>query len=172
MDVEQFFTFAAALNTSPAFLLTPHPTEKVRVVPAHSSHGFRVGEWVRGEHPLALTGRPGLSHADQEAFWANAPPDLRTQRRIDSHPAVAAMTSLLATARSAIENSDSASAEVDLAVLARSLREEAARVAAYVELLAGEVTASDPAGVTDKAKFELNPGPVGGEDDGERQTAP
>jgi transcriptional regulator with XRE-family HTH domain len=147
IDVAQLVALAAALNTSPAFLLTPADDETVLVVPAHLATGARVGDWVRGESPLVYGTAEGPSAGDVEEFMAAAPPSVRARYRAGSHPAVAALESLSTAVRAAVGDTAQVAPGSIPASVAEELRRELARVAAYVDLLAGDlerVTATQP----------------------------
>ena len=159
IDVAQLVALAAALNTSPAFLLTPADDETVLVVPAHLATGARVGDWVRGEHPLVYGETAGRPDTALEEFMAAAPPVVQARYRAGSHPAVAALDSLSTAVRATLGDGGQDPRGSIPAAVADELRRELARVAAYVELLAGEVervTATAP------TAWNVEGAPVGG----------
>ncbi len=129
VSVEDLVALALALNVSPTYLLTPPEGEWVQLTPTERASAFHLDGWLSGGFPLP-------AGANAEAFMELAPDHKRAEERAFRHPALMALTALRVLARDAVL---AGQAGEKPAATAKGLREQAALVVRYVELLAGEV---------------------------------
>jgi transcriptional regulator with XRE-family HTH domain len=146
IDVDDLAALAVALNTSPAFLLSPADDEKVHVVPSREDTGIWIGGFLRGETPLVedARGEDELRRRTDE-FMEGAPRHRQALHRLGLHPVAMALRSLETFVRAAVlkEGLGTSIPDKEPPLLAEALRREADRVSRYVHLLADEVQTGD-----------------------------
>lgn len=143
LTVEELCAFALALNVSPSDLVIPHDdaiTDKrmdpvrdamVLVTPTIKGTALFVRDWFHGK---ALPHRT-MTEEEATAFQRHAPAYERRASAASRHPAMLAINALRGFVRDAVIGPTEVAAPKRIA---ESLRDHAARVGMYVDLLADE----------------------------------
>lgn len=139
VTVENLLAFAAVLNASPADFLSAPDEDRILLAPKMEAvKPFVVRTWLAGTTPLVVREGQDFDEARRELLEA-APEWFRSseerEHRTFRHPAVSAITQL----RSFVVGAILEEGGVERGSLAESMREQAKRVSAYVNLLADEV---------------------------------
>ncbi len=135
VSAEELLLFAAALNASPADFVDgadPDTAEPIIVAPnLPPEKPFVVRAWFAGEWPIPVS-------ADMQEFRQAAPSWFRDkeeqQERTFRHPAMMSLSSLKSFLHTAVLGEDAG----DPQALAKAIRQESDRLAAYASLLADE----------------------------------
>jgi transcriptional regulator with XRE-family HTH domain len=140
VTIDEVLALACVLNMSPLDLLLPlDPMTPVEITPRVAYGAAWVRDWIKGVGPLPRATTEAEYRADEIAYFAEASEwDQRVHRAAMDPIMLAIRVELESSARDAVLTAQGVAPRDDIrpAVVATALRNAAARVAQYAELLA------------------------------------